>query len=277
MDRIRIMDVAELGMVLDWAAEEGWNPGLDDAKVFFAADPGGFFLKEVNGQPAAAVSVVNHSPQFAFLGLYICRPDFRGQGHGLDVWNAGLAHADARCIGLDGVPDQQENYARSGFTGHGRTIRYRGGLGGDGDLGARPVKDADLAALRLADTVACGFDRNRFTNNWFRDPGTRRTLVLPETGAHPAFATFRRCRDGVKIGPLHADTHAQAKALLAAIATACNSDRYFIDVPEGSAALSVLLRARGFEPVFETARMFSSAPPVATPPGFHAIASLELG
>lgn len=32
----------DLEMVLDWAAAEGWNPGIRDAVPFFAADPNGY-------------------------------------------------------------------------------------------------------------------------------------------------------------------------------------------------------------------------------------------
>src|SRR5262245_49128429 len=39
---IRTMSRAELGLALDWAAAEGWNPGLDDATPFHVADPAGF-------------------------------------------------------------------------------------------------------------------------------------------------------------------------------------------------------------------------------------------
>ena len=41
---------AELAMILDWARTEGWNPGLDDAPPFWAADPQGYFLAEVDGR-----------------------------------------------------------------------------------------------------------------------------------------------------------------------------------------------------------------------------------
>ncbi|NIP17093.1 MAG: N-acetyltransferase, partial [Xanthomonadales bacterium] len=46
----------ELDTVLDWAAAEGWNPGLEDADAFYRADPDGFFIAEVDGAPAAAIS-----------------------------------------------------------------------------------------------------------------------------------------------------------------------------------------------------------------------------
>ena len=74
MTRTRRMTLADLETVLEWAADEGWNPGVEDAEAFLAADPEGFFVTEDDGVPVAAISVVNHSPDFAFLGLYLCRP-----------------------------------------------------------------------------------------------------------------------------------------------------------------------------------------------------------
>ena len=40
----RPMRRPELDLALDWAAAEGWNPGLRDADAFWAADPEGFWL-----------------------------------------------------------------------------------------------------------------------------------------------------------------------------------------------------------------------------------------
>ena len=79
------MSAENAAILLDWAAAEGWNPGLDDLKPFLAADPDGFFLEHIDGMPAAGISLVNHNRDFAFLGLYIAAPAFRGLGHGLAV------------------------------------------------------------------------------------------------------------------------------------------------------------------------------------------------
>jgi len=41
---IRTMTRQELYVAIEWAAAEGWNPGLYDADCFYAADQGGFLV-----------------------------------------------------------------------------------------------------------------------------------------------------------------------------------------------------------------------------------------
>jgi len=47
--QIRAMQAHELARHIDWAAQEGWNPGLHDAQAFHGADPQGFLLAELAG------------------------------------------------------------------------------------------------------------------------------------------------------------------------------------------------------------------------------------
>jgi hypothetical protein len=42
------------------------------------------------------------------------------------IWNAGMAHLGDQKVGLDGVPDQQANYGKSGFLLADETVRYSG-------------------------------------------------------------------------------------------------------------------------------------------------------
>ena len=131
MTAFRNATLSELSLVLDWAADEGWNPGIKDAVAFFAADPVGFFVAvDEHDQPIASISVVNHTASFAFLGLYIVHQDYRGRGIGLDLWQHALEHAGSRTVGLDGVEAQQENYCVSGFVNSGATTRFTGWITG---------------------------------------------------------------------------------------------------------------------------------------------------
>ena len=125
---IRTMRPDEISIAIDWAAGEGWNPGLADAACFATADPNGFLMGELDGVPVAIVSCVKYSASFAFLGLYIVREDMRGRGYGLSLWNAAIARAGRRVIGLDGVVAQQQNYKRSGFELAYANVRYGGAV-----------------------------------------------------------------------------------------------------------------------------------------------------
>jgi GNAT superfamily N-acetyltransferase len=123
---IRAMRPDEISVAVEWAAAEGWNPGLADAACFATVDPHGFLVGELDDAPAATISCVNYDPSFSFLGFYIVREDVRGLGYGVRMWNAAIAHAGPRVVGLDGVIAQQANYARSGFKLAYANIRYGG-------------------------------------------------------------------------------------------------------------------------------------------------------
>lgn len=275
--RTSVMSEAELDRVLGWAADEGWNPGLGDAAAFFAADPQGFFLTDVDDDPVAAVSVVNHDPVNAFLGLYICRPEWRGQGLGMATWESGIAHAGARSIGLDGVPEQESNYRLSGFVKTGSSLRHEGRVEGRSSPKVRPITPDDAPALIALDAEANGFARPRFMGSWLASkPDVRGTSVLLGDGAPAGFATWRACRNGTKIGPIIAPNLADALELVADIAMQRVDGPLIIDVPESNHALLRALEGAGFTVPFVTARMYRGAVP-ETGVTLQSIATMELG
>ena len=275
MEEIRKMTPAELEMVLGWARDEGWNPGLEDAQAFYTADPDGFFLKTIDGTPAAAISVVNHSDDFAFLGLYICIPEFRGQGHGISLWNAALKHAGSRCVGLDGVPDQQDNYRKSGFEWAGRTVRFGGTV--SGASAGTVATPADMAEILQMDEAAQGYKRAAYLSSWLQQTRTRKTLILRKGGKIIGYATGRACHAGMKIGPLWAKDVKTAWALIRAHVAEGESADLFIDVEDSQPKLSEFLESQGFAPAFETARMYLGTPPKGRSTGVSSVATLELG
>src|SRR5919197_4021270 len=114
----------DVDIAIEWAANEGWNPGLHDGDAFFAADPNGYFVVKVDGRPVATVAAIRYGQDFGFLGLYITAPEMRGHGYGVAVWRAGRAHLEGRVVGLDAVSEQEKTYARDGFVADYRTTRH---------------------------------------------------------------------------------------------------------------------------------------------------------
>lgn len=271
----RTATLPEVEQILDWAADEGWNPGRDDAAAFYAADPQGFFVAEVDRQPVAAISVVNHSESYAFLGLYLCRPAFRDRGIGFALWQHAIAHAGGRTVGLDGVPAQEANYAKSGFVLADRTRRLTGTFPIEA-LTFPLAAQADFATLARLDGAATGVSRDRFLSAWLSNGLTRRTVLLREGADVTGFATVRQCRQGIKIGPIVAPDAAAALHLAHQAAAAMAEPLVIIDVPDRCAAFGALLRQNGFLEGFATARMYRGVGPDIGDT-LHGVATLELG
>jgi GNAT superfamily N-acetyltransferase len=258
--RIRVMRPKEIANAIDWAAAEGWNPGLADAECFRTVDPEGFLIAELDGTPAATISCVNYDDRFAFLGFYIVRGDLRGRGYGLRVWNAAIAHAGARTIGLDGVVAQQDNYRKSGFQLAYSNIRYGGSIGSLATPPADivPLTDVPFATVEADDARVFPAPRTAFLRAWITARGhIGRALV--RDGKLAAWGVIRPCRRGHKIGPLIADDRAAAEAVLAALVAAAGADELFLDVPSVNRDALVLAQSHGLAPVFETARMYTGA------------------
>ncbi|HVG50395.1 MAG TPA: GNAT family N-acetyltransferase, partial [Xanthobacteraceae bacterium] len=203
--RIRAMAADEIALALDWAAAEGWNPGLADAVPFAAIDPAGFLIGEVDGAPAAIIRVTNYDARFAFLGFYIVRPDLRGRGLGLRTWQAGMAHAQARVVGLDGVVAQQDNYRKSGFAYAYANVRYGGVIAGATISAATvPLSAVPFDTLARDDASVFPADRPAFLRAWIAAPGHEGRALIRD-GRLAAWGVIRPCRSGRKIGPLVAD------------------------------------------------------------------------
>jgi GNAT superfamily N-acetyltransferase len=189
---------------IDWAAAEGWNPGVDDAERFHAADPDAFIGVEIDGELAGAVSCALYGERYAFIGFYIVRWDLRGRGIGTGLFDRALSRAGDRVVGLDGVLAQQPVYASLGFELAHRNERWHATGGG-----TRPQALVDVAGLPFDDLVdydasIFGAARRGFLRSWIdREPG--HALARLEDGRITGYAVLRRCREGAKVGPLFAD------------------------------------------------------------------------
>ncbi|MEU4167961.1 GNAT family N-acetyltransferase [Streptomyces sp. NPDC026665] len=265
-------------VVVGWAADEGWNPGLSDRASFFAQDPEGFFLGRLDGEPVSAVSVVNYSADYAFLGFYLVRPGLRGKGYGLATWETALAHAGDRTVGLDGVVAQQDNYRKSGFELAYRTARFTGVVpAGERPAGVRAAGPADHAAITAYDAACYPADRPVFLESWLTAPGHRTFVRHADGGRLGGYAVLRPARDSLRVGPLFADTPDDARALFAALAADADGRALAVDVPQANAEAVALVGKLGLGPSFETARMYTGPVREFAGERVFGVTSLELG
>ncbi|WP_237213655.1 GNAT family N-acetyltransferase [Falsiroseomonas oryziterrae] len=278
MATIRTLTPAEAEQAVEWAAAEGWNPGLVDLDCFLAQDPGLFLGSFEGGEIASVISATRYGTGFGFIGFYIAAPEARGQGYGIVVWYAAMRQLAGRLIGLDGVVAQQANYRKSGFQLAWNNIRF----GGEAPSlpppreTIVPAAAVPFAALEALDATVFPAPRPDFLRAWIAAPG-HVALALLRDGAVAGFGVIRPCRSGHKIGPLVAEDAAGAEALVAALVARVPPGPVFLDVPEPHAAAVALARRLGLAPVFETARMYTGAAPPVAMDRLFGITTFELG
>ncbi len=244
----------QVALILDWAGQEGWNPGVHDALSFYAADPTGFYLLQLDGQPIASLSAVNYGSEFAFIGLYLVKPAYRHQGYGYALWQQVLGQSPAACLGLDGVVAQQANYRKSGFVLAHSNIRYLGHQALlDGVRHSYLVRDlsaADWAELIAFDTCHFGFPRQAFLRAWTRQPDSKIRLIRDD-GKIAAFGVIRACRQAYKVGPLFAPNREMALALLSDLLADCSAgSEFMLDLPEPNQAALAMVQELGMQACF---------------------------
>ena len=275
--RVRKLGRDEVGLYRQWADGEGWNPGRHDGPCFFDADPEGFFVGELAGEPVACISCVRFSDEFGFLGQYIVKPEHRGKGFGVRVWSAGMAHLNGCNVGLDGVLEQVPNYEKSGIRPSHQHVRFGGTMAGKllpGVVRLDSVPFADVAAF---DRTCYPAARETFLRGWIEQSESV-ALGFVKDGQLAGFGCARRASDGFKVGPLFADDRTSAEALLLGLAKE-TGEVLVIDVPESSfhPTAEPLAISHGLTVLFKCARMYTRGRPAIDTAKVFGVTSLELG
>jgi ribosomal protein S18 acetylase RimI-like enzyme len=290
---MRLMTLDEVELATEWAAREGWNPGFDDAHVFHATDPEGFFVGVLDGEPIASISLVAYDEHFAFLGFYIVKQEFRGHGYGLALWREAMARRARPLIGLDGVVAQQAKYEKSGFRPAYRNIRFEGtapSMTDDAELPCEivPAHEVPFDRLVAYDREFFPAPRPRFLQLWL-EPEQRRFLGVPIGSARSValvardgerilgLGAIRACREGFKIGPLYAEDERTADVLFLQLAAYADGANVYLDVPEPNKAALRLVKRYEMKPVFESARMYTGPAPSLPLARLYGVTTFELG
>lgn len=277
---INTMTPAELQLALDWAKGEGWNPGAYDVDCFYAADPNGFFIGKLDGEPVGSISGVKYEGGFGFLGLYIVRPEFRGKGFGIKLWEHAMGYLSGCNIGLDGVVAQQDNYKKSGFTLAHRNIRFElKKIPNDipyPKANVTDLKEVSFTALSKYDKRHFIFGRESFLRKWISAPNAK-VRVWMEEGKIAGVGVIRSCGIGYKIGPLFADSPKIAEHIFLALVRTTTGGHIYLDVPEKNLEALSLASAYKMEKVFETARMYTLTAPELPARNIFGITTFELG
>lgn len=269
----------ELDIMIDWAAKEGWNPGLHDGDTFYTTDPKGFYLGFLNGKPISSISAVSYDSKFGFLGFYIVKPEHRGKGYGYQLWLESLKHLPTQNIGLDGVLAQQENYKKSGFELAYRNIRHEGVgiLEQPDDKNIVLLSKIPFKKLLQYDNPMFPTTRATFLKEWIKQPESLAVGYIKD-GKVLGYGMVRKCRTGFKVGPLFANNPEIADKLFQKLRMFVGKDnQIYLDTPEVNKEAVRLAEKYQMKPMFETARMYTKGKPNINLQKVFGVTTFELG
>jgi GNAT superfamily N-acetyltransferase len=269
--------VPDIQVGLDRAAGFGWNSGLNDASILPTVDPEGFWIARVEGAAAAVAAGVQYGGSYAFYGLWIVFPEFRGLGIGRAIFDTALSRLSGRSVGIYAVPQQVAFFERHGFRGIFSVVRYEAADFTTASRGeTTPISDQLMEAVCQYDATVFGFRRFHFIPNWIRQPGAIGLCCLV-SGQIRGYGVLRRLRRGFRIAPLFADDNVVAQSLVSALLSAATEQPVFIEVPVANAEGIDLVSRMGMKPVYETFRMVSGVEPPVDIPRWFGVTNLNIG
>jgi len=274
---IRQMAMNDVKLAVDWAAKEGWNPGLNDADCFYHTDVNGFFIGELDGLPVGCISAVSYDDSFGFIGFYIIRKELRGRWYGIELGRRAMSYLGARNIGIDGVVGKIGNYEKFGFTLAHKNIRYAGRGSGSAPGDLPELSTVPFGAIVSYDAAVFPARRYGFLERWINQPGSA-SFGYVQDNKLKGYGVIRPCRTGFKVGPLFADSPDIAEELFGALTGKISPQiPVFLDVPATNPAALSLAHDHRLTPVFETGRMYSKEVPAVPMEKIFGVTSFELG
>jgi GNAT superfamily N-acetyltransferase len=284
---IRNMTRSEVEELVAWAAQEGWNPGLHDAELFWATDPAAFVAAELDGEMIGAGAITSYNGEFGFMGFFIVRPEYRGRGIGNTLWHArrkrllDRLHPGAS-IGLDGVFEMQNYYAKGGFAFSHRNMRFRteiterSATAQDDDKNIVPLTAVPFNQVLDYDRTCFPAIRSNFLSEWIAQPDALSFGYLRD-GQLNGYGVVRRCGQGCKVGPLFANDTLVAETLYAHLAGFAAGGPLFLDAPENNPAAMAFVAQHQMIEVFGCARMYLGRPPIIQHERIFGVTTFELG
>jgi len=278
---ISTMDQGEVSTLEAWAADEGWNPGLQDLQRAYQADAQAFVALRRENQIVGGGAIISYDGAFGFMGLFIMHKELRRQGFGTHLWHWRRDHlldrlSSGAAIGMDGVYEMVPFYERGGFQPAYRHVRYQGTATGQPHADVIALSTDDFAEIAAFDGAYFPAPRETFLRLWLGAPGTH-LMGIRDHGKLTAYGMARPCRTGFKVGPLFAESVDDANRLLDTLMAAIEGQQIQIDVPDANPAAVSLAKQFNLSEVFGCVRLYHGPAPELPVNQIFGVTSLEFG
>jgi len=225
----------------------GWNQTPADWRCFLESSPRGCFAAEVEGRVVGTATTIVYEERFAWIGMVLVDPEFRGRGIGTRLLEKAIEYLDGigiRTMKLDATPQGRPIYQKLGFLDEYEIERW---------LLKRSPREVAAAPehLPVSDSVLqldreiFGADRGRLLKALaFENPDF--ALVAEQRGEIAGYAFGRRGTVADHLGPWMARDANAAADLLDRFLRRSRREAVFVDALKARGIVGEMLPARGF-------------------------------
>ena len=293
MLEIKPFTPSDLDFVASMVREQDFAPGVGDIEIYANTDRQGIWLAWQDNLPVGCIAAVTYSPSYAFIGLFVVKPEHRGQGIGRRLWQHALKTLNSvECIGLEAADQMVGFYEKAGFQKDCVTTRRQMFCRSDesqhpnttllhrSDITVVPLREISLEAIQRYDERHEISPRPHFLELWLRHRAGNVFVARDFQGACHGYVRIRPCLlpigEGWRVGPWLAEDSGMASLLL-------NNaiDRHkgvvLIDTPGHNLSAKTITTAKGFKPMGSTVRMYKGQMPQGHDRNVYGLACLELG
>ncbi len=261
--RLRVMTSADIPAGMRLKALSGWNQTAADWRRFLECSPEGCFVAEVGAQVCGTVTTIAFEDRFAWIGMVLVDPEYRGRGFGTALLERAIHYLDEldlSALKLDATPQGKPLYEKLGFRSEyeiGRwTRRQPPGAAKPSRAGVwESVSPALLASICEFDRQVFGADRSGLLMS-LHEEAPELTLGILEGGTLAGYALGRRGSFADHLGPWMASNPDTARQLLEAFLAGSSRETLIADCLSAHPATADLLKSFGFSYARPLIRMF---------------------
>lgn len=242
----------------------GWNQTVTDWQRFLDASPEGCFVAEIDGLVCGTATTISFENRFAWIGMVLVDPDYRGRGLGTGLLERAIKHLDdlgIRAVKLDATPQGKPLYEKLQFLPEyeiGRWTRRRSPseAAQAPGFGARESISPELLdTICKADREVFGAERGFLLKSVHEDAPDF-TIGIMRSGRLEGYAFGRRGSFADHLGPWMATDESAARQLLEAFLAHSSREIQVVDCLNSRAFAGDLLKAFGFSHSRPLIRMF---------------------
>lgn len=243
---------------LKLSTQANWNQMEADWQRYIALEPDGCFVAEVDGNVCGTVTSIDYERRFAWIGMLLVDPNYRGRGMGTALVRHAIAYLKSigtRTIKLDATPAGKPIYDKLGFEEELVGERWAGSaLASDGRLPR--ASRTDMKDILALDTEAFGADRSRVIERLFSEFPEDVEIVRDAQGRLLGYAATRPGRRAWYFGPCVARDRETAFRLFESAMARLAGEPLYIDIITASRRVRQRLAEYGFTRTRTLTRMY---------------------